>query len=420
MRLSTEMRVGAVFFIGILLLVLFTVVLSDVRIFKKYYTLDVIFDSVGGLEMDDQVTMGGMEIGHVSDLILEEKQIRVRLSLRQGSRIPKSAGFKVGDIGIMGGKRVEISWGEATDAYYGPGEEIRGVTTPGLSEAIGNLGASGAKIEEILASVKTVADRLAQGEGTVGRLLKEEQVYESVKSLTGELEEAAPHLKQTLANLEEITTKINAGEGTVGKLINDEGVYESAQETLSSVKTASDKLTAFAAKAERVEFYIGAQSVYNFDTEQSLSKAYIQIEPTSSKVYHVAFSMLAGPGTEAEHTDDPDNEFDAQIGLRFFDDRLTLRGGLLEGRVGGGTDWRIWDRKLVATVEGRDVWTKEKDEGIRPFLLRAYLSADLFWGFYLQVGVDDILDHPAPMAGGGLRIRDDDIKALIGALGIGG
>jgi phospholipid/cholesterol/gamma-HCH transport system substrate-binding protein len=419
MGLSTEMRVGAVFFVGICLLILFTVVLSDIRFFKKYYTLDVLFEAVGGLEKDDRVTMGGMEIGHVSELILEEKQIRVRLSLREGSRIPKTAGFKVGDIGVMGGKRVDISWGEETDAYFSSGAEIRGVTTPGLSEAIGNLGKSGAKIEEILASVKKVADRLAEGEGTVGKLLKEEQVYESVKAVTDELKETAPRLNRTMANLEEITAKINQGEGTIGKLVNDEEVYNSAQETLSSVKTASQKLTSLASKAERVEFYIGAESAYNFDTRRSLSKAYFEIEPTSSKIYRIAFSMLSGEGTEADRTDEPDSEFDAQIGLRFFSDRLTLRAGMLEGRMGGGADWRIWDRKIIATVEGRDVWTREKDEGISPFLLRAYIDADLFWGFYIRVGVDDILDNPAPMAGGGLRIRDDDIKALIGAVGLG-
>jgi len=51
-----------------------------------------------------------------------------------------------------------------------------------------------------------------------------------VKSVTDELKDAAPRLNRTLANLEEITTKINQGEGTIGKLVTDEEVYESAQE----------------------------------------------------------------------------------------------------------------------------------------------------------------------------------------------
>ncbi|MCX6348427.1 MAG: MlaD family protein [Candidatus Aureabacteria bacterium] len=419
MGLSTEMKVGAVFFVGICLLILFTVVLSDIRLFKKYYTCDVIFDTVGGLQKDDKITMGGMEIGHVSSLILEDKQIRVRLAIRQGSRIPKTASFRVGDVGIMGGKRVDISWGEETNAILVSGAEIRGITSPGLSEAIANLGESGAKIEKILASTQEVADRLARGEGTVGKLLKEDQVYEDVKAVAEEMKDAAPHLNRTLANLEEITQKINQGEGTIGKLISDDEVYESAQETLASVKTASQKLTTLVSRAERVEFYIGAQSAYNIDTRKYLSKVYVQIEPTSSKLYYLGFSRLAGPGTQSETTDDPDNEFDAQIGLRFFSDRLTVRAGLLEGRVGGGLEWRIWDRKLVATVEARDVWTKEKDEGISPFLLRAYVNLDLIWGFYLMAGGDNLLDNPAPIVGGGLRLRDDDIKALFGVASLG-
>ena len=119
-------------------------------------------------------------------------------------------------------------------------------------------------------------------------------------------------------------------------------------------------------------------------------------------------------GTEADRTDDPSTELDAQIGLRFFDNRLTVRGGLLEGRVGGGLDFRIWGEDLVLTVEGRDVWSKEKDENIDPFLLRAYVDTNVWWGFYLRLGGDNLLDEPGFYGGAGLRLRDDDIKALFG------
>jgi len=128
--------------------------------------------------------------------------------------------------------------------------------------------------------------------------------------------------------------------------------------------------------------------------------------------------MLSGEGTEADTTDDPSSEIDAQIGLRFFDNRLTVRGGLLEGRVGGGLDFRIWDRDVIATVEGRDVWSKEKDENIDPFLIRAFVDVNVWWGFYFRVGGDNLLDEPGFYGGAGLRIRDEDIKNLFAFMSI--
>jgi len=143
---------------------------------------------------------------------------------------------------------------------------------------------------------------------------------------------------------------------------------------------------------------------------------YLQIEPNPSKVYRVGVSLLSGENTEAERTDSPDTELDAQIGLRFFSNRLTARAGLLEGRVGGGLDYLIWRDHLLATVEGRDVWTKDKDEHIEPFLLRAGFTVNIWWGFYAYLGADNILDHPGFNGGLGLRIQDEDIKSLFGLI----
>jgi len=436
MAISAEKKVGAVFFVGVCILVLFTLVFTDIRLFRKSYMIDVLFDSVGGLERGDKVTLGGMEVGDVEDLTLEENVIKVRLAIRSEIKIPITSTVKIVDVGLLGGKRVDIVWQEPTAEYFRPGMEIRGESSPGLSGALEKLGESGEKVEEILTSTKEIADKIARGEGTVGKLVSEDTMYRDaqkffaelrqlieenrakVGQVVDEIKDAAPKLKRTLGNLEEITAQINRGEGSLGRLVQDEEIYEQANQTLASVKTASQKLTDLASRAERVRFYIGAESTYNIDTKRYLSKAFLKIEPTSSKLYQVGVSILSGPGTESSTTDDPDVELDAQIGLRFFDDRLTVRAGLLDGRLGGGFDFRIWEERLVATVEGRSVWTKEKDEGIDPFLLRARLTADLFWGFYIHAGGDNLLDEPAFSAGAGLKIRDDDIKSLFGIVSL--
>ena len=46
MKISAEKKVGAVVFVGIALLILFTVIFTDIRWFRQYYTIDVWFDNV--------------------------------------------------------------------------------------------------------------------------------------------------------------------------------------------------------------------------------------------------------------------------------------------------------------------------------------------------------------------------------------
>ena len=463
MGFSAEKKVGLVFFLGIALLAVFTIMLTDINIFKKQYSFDVIFEAVGGLERGDKVTLGGMVVGEVKSLKYERGKIRVTLNIDRDVEIPEDSIFKLGDTGLLGGKRVDIVWGNEDSGFIEPGAEVIGKTSPGLSEAIASLGEAGDKVDEILTSVKDTTDKISRGEGTVGKLITEEGIYndirqisdrivrgegtigklindaelyndmkklfadlkkiiddnrEKVDGIIAELKEATPSVKKTMKNIEEITDKINQGKGTIGKLINEEEFYNDAESTLASVNTASQKLTDMVSKAERIRIYIGAEYAYNERNKHGLTKAYIEIEPSPSKLYRLGVSMLSGEGTEADTTDDPSSEIDAQIGLRFFDNRLTVRGGLLEGRVGGGLDFRIWDRDVIATVEGRDVWSKEKDENIDPFLIRAFVDVNVWWGFYFRVGGDNLLDEPGFYGGAGLRIRDEDIKNLFAFMSI--
>lgn len=50
-------------------------------------------------------------------------------------------------------------------------------------------------------------------------------------------------LQKTLTNLRSISDKIASGEGTLGKLVNDSSLYHDARTTLNKVEKAADSLT---------------------------------------------------------------------------------------------------------------------------------------------------------------------------------
>jgi phospholipid/cholesterol/gamma-HCH transport system substrate-binding protein len=73
-----------------------------------------------------------------------------------------------------------------------------------------------------------VIDDVNAGQGTIGKLVKDDKLYtETVESMT---------------NLKEILQKINQGNGTVGKLINDQEFYKNAKMTLQKLDKATDGL----------------------------------------------------------------------------------------------------------------------------------------------------------------------------------
>lgn len=382
--MSKEVRVGFVFFLGLALLLVFTIIIGrgELRLHRGYYTVDVLFEHVRGLRRNDVVELAGMEIGRVDSIRMEEDMIRVSLRIDEAYSIRKDAEITIGERSLIGGKVVFVGWGEEKD-FLQPGAVVAGEAAPTPVDVIKQISGLGEGLEEKL----------------------------------GEAGELIPELKSLLESLNQISSAIERGEGTIGKLVKEDDVYYDLSDTLKSARTVTTELSDFAEGLGRIRTYIGADAAHNFDTSHTLWGVYLRIEPRPEKLYKIGGKALIGSGTSWSERDDHSLELDFQIGWRFLEERLTGRVGVFESRAGAGLDYRFNER-FSATVEGRDVWTGRKDEGIRPFLLRGRLNYRLFRGVYLHAGADNILDNPGFNAGLRLEYGDEDIKHLVGVAGV--
>jgi phospholipid/cholesterol/gamma-HCH transport system substrate-binding protein len=132
------------------------------------------------------------------------------------------------------------------------------------------------KLNTITSNLEQVTTKLAAGEGTLGKLINEEEAYtelmlaveqireaaESANTFMSEAESMVAHLKDgegalgtllydetttenlrtTMNNLQELSTKLNSGDGTLGRLINDDSLYIEAESTIKKVNRAVDGL----------------------------------------------------------------------------------------------------------------------------------------------------------------------------------
>ncbi|HZN12520.1 MAG TPA: hypothetical protein VFC61_12630, partial [Blastocatellia bacterium] len=92
---------------------------------------------------------------------------------------------------------------------------------------------------ETVAQLKRLTDQVNEqilaGRGTIGRLLKDEDIYNRANGLVGKLDETSARLERTMA-------KIERGEGNVGKLINDEKLYADARDAIETFRLISARL----------------------------------------------------------------------------------------------------------------------------------------------------------------------------------
>jgi phospholipid/cholesterol/gamma-HCH transport system substrate-binding protein len=231
-----------------------------------------------------------------------------------------------------------------------------------------------------LGALKRLLTRLDQGEGTLGRLLTDETAY---AELTGSLE-----------NLRSISEKVNRGEGTLGKLVNEQSVHENLNDTLEGI-------TDFVAGANRFQFELGYAGEFLVQAGEVKSYFSLELRPRPDRFYYVAL---------VDDQDDEDDglEFSAQVGKQFS--FLTLRGGIFESTGGGGVDVDLWADRLRLTFEAFDL---SRNGGPH---LKLTARWTLLKHVFVTAGLDDFMDDRGRadyIVGGGIQFLDDDIKFLL-------
>src|SRR5204862_6071615 len=90
-------------------------------------------------------------------------------------------------------------------------------------------------LSTILYNTRLVTEQIAQGKGTVGRLISDETLYNSALSTVSSLQLAAGEAKSlisdaqaTVGQVRTIIDQVNAGQGTLGMLTKDPALYTEA------------------------------------------------------------------------------------------------------------------------------------------------------------------------------------------------
>lgn len=112
-----------------------------------------------------------------------------------------------------------------------------------------------------LANIRTVTEALAQNKGTLGRLINEDGLYEDLQGTLANLKAVTEgqgtigklltddtlynDAQVVVAQVREISTRLANGEGSLGKLLSsDSAAYDDLAKTLENARTISDDLAA--------------------------------------------------------------------------------------------------------------------------------------------------------------------------------
>lgn len=222
---STEIRVGAVTLLSLLLLIGGIMLGRGVNVSTGKSLLKIQFPNSGGLDASAPVFVNGVKRGAVFAVEPHQGGVLVTVALDNLADLKADASAKILMLEITGGRKIEIHAGTSS-AGLAEGIVLQGQTTADISDVIalvGELGGdAGRIIRRIDTSVAALNSLLADGQV----LDDVRQTMRHLRSVSGNADELLTSnrimLQQTLNNLADVSAdikRLSRKDGAVDSLV---------------------------------------------------------------------------------------------------------------------------------------------------------------------------------------------------------
>ncbi len=311
-------------------------------------------------------------------------------------------------------------------------------------------GGDGSELPEIVRNINEITGSLSRSLPSLLHNLENatgitsdimDQDKQSIQEIISNLEKISENLavvSQNIAgstkNIETITDTVSKGEGSVGKLLMEDETINNVNQALVSLQDISNELQTYLSKASSIETYVGYDAEYNQKVEKFKSYVNIKVVPSDDvfyliqlvndpyglETYTTKVLSIESPNGNTEYTH---NEKKIEDVLRFsllygrrITDFLFLKAGLIESYGGVGADIYLVKDKLSIGVDAWDFSNRDFDPHYK--IMLDYRPNDTM---FFRVGYDDIInsERRSIVFGAGLSFSDENLKYLLNLMSLG-
>ena len=227
-----QLKVGVLIVVALAVLGIAIVKLGQAgNLFGKRYQLVSFVGNASGMRVGGPVTIAGQLAGNIKDIKFLPPDadttrnlkliIEVNYSLRDQVRLDSRA--KIKTQGLLGDKVYDISVGTPKYRTLREGDTL--IVSPSLDYEAVVQQASNAIVDVVglTRDLKRVTSGITQGQGTLGQLVTNRQLYDQVNS--------------TLGRMSELMSRLENPRGTIGRLLDDPSLYYSLNRAVASADT---------------------------------------------------------------------------------------------------------------------------------------------------------------------------------------
>ncbi|MDZ7646170.1 MAG: MlaD family protein [Cytophagales bacterium] len=241
--------VGLFVFIGVSLLITGILIIGNVReTFTRKIKVTALFDDVSGLQVGNNVWFSGVKIGTVSGLhFYEGFQVEVIVSINTKAQeyIRKNAKIKISTDGLIGNKILVIYGGSSKSAEIQEGDTLAVEKTFSQEDMVNALQENNLNLLSVTSDLKTISKKLVDGDGTIGKLINDNALYENIKATSTSLKNASIYTEQLTHSLSQFSSGLNKKGTLANDLVTDTVVFHSIKASLVRLNEVTDTAAVF-------------------------------------------------------------------------------------------------------------------------------------------------------------------------------
>ena len=277
MNRGTEIRVGVTVVLGLAILIVGIMGLSNYAKTRMMRVWHVSFPQTGGLGAGDEVQVNGMRKGAVRSMTLYGDGVIIDLGLSREIQLTRACRVAIKNQGLMGQKVIAVDLRLGGEAYS-TRDTIVGEFESGMPEVMAGLGAAVTSIKSVVVGLDSLSSTLSAG-GVAAtlqnfrktseqlRLAVEENraqlhvtlenfaaAARSTRAITGEreaeikrtidhfasaaenMDRLSGRLDSLRSSLQSVASKVDKGQGSLGRLVNDDKLYADLATSAKSLR----------------------------------------------------------------------------------------------------------------------------------------------------------------------------------------
>jgi phospholipid/cholesterol/gamma-HCH transport system substrate-binding protein len=276
MKNTLETRIGIFVALAVLAAAIILERVGSFEALERGKHVNALFSNVQDLKIGDRVKMAGVEVGRVQDIQLTNNKVLVEMKIRPTAEMKTDSIATVKFTGLLGQNFVSIDFGTPRGEPLKDNQYIATAETADLSAMMQKIDsvASGvenltksftgfridtlvgplrdfitANKEPLTATISNVqalsfeiSSQVSQGKGTLGKLIKDDSLYNTALSTVSNLQDTATEVRATVADARTIVDEVKAGQGTIGKLVTDDKLYRETTASMTNLKEILQKV----------------------------------------------------------------------------------------------------------------------------------------------------------------------------------